>query len=109
MSYTEKVFDFLPPGGQFQNLVGGVLGDSVITVTKMIHHINSTQAIYTITTPYEGFAGPVFLVADSAFTWGGTGNIATTSMAAASMIANHAYGFIYDRVQGKWYPLAETK
>lgn len=101
---TEKSFDFLPPGGQFQNLIGSDVG-TVVTSTlapdKMVIHIKTTATINTITPPHEGFVGPLYLVADSAFAIGGTGNIATTQ--GTPKVAAHAYGFIYDRVTAKWY------
>lgn len=103
---AEAPFDFLPPGGQFQNLVGlpvGTLSTADFTPTKMIHHVVSTFAFTTIVKPHEGYAGPLYLIADSLFTWTSAGNIIAGN--ATTLIANHAYGFIYDRFTAKWYPL----
>lgn len=98
--------DFVPPGGQFANVVGPKLNSVVIAPTKMIHHFNTTAAITTITPPHEGFSGPIYLIADSVFTWTTTGNIAAPQ--ATTISANNAYSFIYDRVAGKWYPVDMT-
>ncbi len=101
---AEKPYDLLPPGGQFQDLVGpSFAGSTVVTISKMIHHVLSTAQLSTIVPPHEGFAGPVYLVADSLYTLTTGGNIAATF--ATVIQANHAYGFIYDQKRGKWYPL----
>ncbi len=101
---AEKPFDFLPPGGQFQNVIGtpvGTIVTSTLAPDKMVVHILTTQTINTITPPHEGYTGPLYLVADSVFVIGGTGNIATTQ--GTPKVAGHAYAFIYDRAAGKWY------
>jgi len=102
----ENPYDFLPPGGQFQNVVGSKLDSTVIAPDRMVHHYITTATITTITPPHEGFTGPVYLIADSVFNWTTSGNIAAPR--ATTIIANQAYGFLYDRVTGKWYPLCMT-
>lgn len=104
---AEKPYDFLPPGGQFQNLIGSDIATvvtSTIAPDKMVHHVKTSATINTITPPHEGYTGPLYLIADSVFAVGGTGNIASTQNTVK--VANHAYGFLYDRVAGKWYELA---
>lgn len=103
---AEKPFDFLPPGGQFQNLVD-VPVITVVTSTvaplRMVQHIITSMTINTITPPHTGYVGPLYLIADSAFAIGGTGNIATTQ--GTPKVVGHAYGFIYDPTQAKWYEI----
>jgi len=104
---AEKPYDFKPPGGQFQGLVGlGITTagiSSVIAPDKMVVHVYTTHTIATLTPPHAGFVGPLYLVADSVFVVGGTGNIATTQ--GTPKVAGHAYGFIYDPIVGKWYEI----
>lgn len=102
----EKPFDFLPPGGQFQNLIGSDIATvltSTIAPDHMIHHVKTTASIETITPPHDGYVGPLYLIADSVFSIGGTGNVVTTQNSAK--VASHVYGFIYDKTTGKWYEL----
>ena len=101
---AENPYDFMPPGGQFNPLVGQkITAAATIAPTKMIHHVTGTTAISTITPPSVDFNGPIYLIADSVFSWtSGGGNIAAGS--ATTVVASNAYGFIYDRVAGKWYP-----
>lgn len=102
---AENPYQFMPPGGQFNDLVGANLNSVVNTVEKMVHHFVTTAEITTLNFPsgHEGFVGPVYLVADSLFKWTSSGNIAAPP--GTTLIANHAYGFIYDRKKSKWYPL----
>ena len=102
---AELPYDVLPPGGQFQNVVGANLDSVVVAPTKMIHHMVSTASITTITIPWEGFSGPVYLIADSVFSWTTSGNIAAAP--GTTLVASKAFGFIYDRVTGKWYPVGQ--
>jgi hypothetical protein len=103
---AEKPYDFRPPGGQFANLVGANLSSVVIAPDKMVHHMVSTAIITTITPPHEGFVGPIYLIADSVLNWTTSGNLGAPR--ATTAIAGHAYGFIYDRITGKWYPLGDS-
>lgn len=102
---TEKPFDFRPPGGQFSNLVGAPISTpatGLIAPDKMIHHIVSTAMITTITPPWEGFSGPLYLIADSVFNWTTANNIGAPP--GTTLLAGRHYAFLYDRVAGKWYP-----
>lgn len=102
----ENPYDFMPPGGQFNPLVGQkITAAATIAPTKMIHHVTGTTQITTITPPSVDFNGPIYLIADSVFSWTGGGNIAVQN--ASAVLANRAYSFIYDRVTGKWYGLNE--
>jgi hypothetical protein len=100
----ENPYNFMPPGGQFNDLIGDVLASAAtIAPTKMVHHVSGVAAIATITPPHEGFTGPLWLVADGAWSWTAGGNIAVASTTVAT--ANKAYPFIYDRKAAKWYPV----
>lgn len=104
MAYTEKPYDFLPPGGQFQVLVGPIVVTStVVEPTKMVTRIGTTGTISTIEPPHEGFVGPLYLIADSVFAWSTDGNIGTVQ--GTTLKAGYAYGFIYNPAEGVWYPL----
>ncbi len=102
---AENPYDFSPPGGQFSNLIGAILtAAATIAPVKMIHHITGTTAIQTITSPNtDGFSGPIYLVADSVFSWTTSGNIGAAN--ATTVVAGAAYGFIYDRANAAWYPI----
>jgi hypothetical protein len=101
---AEIPFNFMPPGGQFQDVIGNPLNaGTVIAPDHMVHHISTTAIINTITPPHEGYTGPLYLIADSLFTWTTAGNIGT--LAAAAPVVGRAYAFLYDRVTGKWYGL----
>lgn len=91
------------PGGQFTKLIGAAFNTTTPTITNYIHHVITTAAITTITPPYEGFAGPVWLIADSIISWTTSGNIA--GVAATTLVANSAYGFVYEKLTGKWHAI----
>jgi hypothetical protein len=102
-----NLYKFVPPGGIQDQLVGGVLAlgtnGTTLTPTTMVHHVSGTStALSTITPPWSDYTGPLYLIADAVFvaTTGG-GNIGTVF----TTVANNAYGFLYDRVAAKWYPL----
>lgn len=107
MAIAEPVDDFKSPGGIQNDLVGNKLtAAATIAPTKMIHHVTGTTAISTITPPYTDFNGPLFLVADSVFSWtSGGGNIGAGN--ATTVVAAQAYGFVYDRKAGKWYSIGQ--
>jgi hypothetical protein len=98
----ELPYQLQGPGGQFNDIVGGFLSGGTIAPDKMVHHINNTTAIATITPPHEGYTGPLYLVADSQFTAVSTGNIA---LAITTTVASKVYVLIYDRKTAKWYPV----
>lgn len=98
--------DFLPPGGVFQDLVGAPVNAATFTPTKMIHHVITTATITTITSPKEGFSGPIYLVADSVFAITSSGNIATPGF-GTTVVADRAFGFVYDQKKAKWYALGQ--
>lgn len=82
---------------QVQGL-GSVLpsGDSIY-VTSPIHHVSGTNVINTIEAP-GGFTGPVWLIADDAWSLGVVGNIA----AAKSPTPNSVVMVVYDG--SRWFP-----
>lgn len=90
------------PGGQFADKVGPVIASAAtIAPTKPIHHVSGTAAIATITPPWEGFAGPLILIADAIWTWTNGGNIQVAGTVTA---AGRTVTFTYDRKTLKWYP-----
>jgi hypothetical protein len=97
---------FIPAGGQFQDLVGSNVDTVTPTPTHMVHHITTDGTLTTITPPAEGFTGPIYLIADSVFDWTTSGNIAAAP--GTTLLANNAYGFLYDRRNAKWYPFGAT-
>jgi hypothetical protein len=98
-----NMFKFVPPGGIQNDLVSKLtLGTNGTTLTpdRMVNHVTGTSAaLATITPPWTDFTGPVYFVADSAFTATTSGNI----NAAFTATAGSAYGFLYDRKTAKWY------
>jgi hypothetical protein len=91
--------------GGLQNSVLGadLTSGATIAPTSLVHNVTGTAAIVTITPPWPGFAGVVYLVAQGIFTWTAGGNIA---LAGTSTAVGHAMGFLYVPTVGKWYPLA---
>lgn len=98
-------FDWLGPGDTFQNTIGQKLtAAETIVPVKRTHHVTGTTAIATITPPStDGFSGPIYLIADSVFSWLATGNIAAAN--PTTVVAGQAYGFLYDRTTAVWYPI----
>lgn len=96
-----------PAFGPFFGVKGADLTGPTVQITSPIHNVISSATITTMTPPLPGnklgFIGPVYLVASTVFSWGGTGNIATTN--ATVLQQNFAYPFIYDDTVGKWYPI----
>ena len=101
---AENIFDFMPPGGIQNSLIGQKLtAAATLAPSKMVHHVTGTTQVTTITPPHVDFTGPLYLIADSVFSWTSTGgNIAAAN--ATTVVAANAYGFLYDRVAAKWYP-----
>ena len=98
-----EVFEpFRGPGGQFNDIVGAATAGATVAPTALIHHINNTTAISTITPPYAEFSGALYLIADSQFTVTTSGNVA---LAITTTIATKVYHLIYDRKAALWYPI----
>ncbi|SRR5258706_11054248 len=93
---------FAGPGGQFADKVGPAIASAAtIAPTKPIHHVTGVAAIVNITPPWEGFSGPIELIADAIWTWTAAGNI---SVAGTVTAAGRSHRFTYDRKTAKWYP-----
>lgn len=108
MALDLKRNQLIPPGGEKQDCVGSPSILAVVTITHMIHQVQSTAAITTIVPPVErseGFAGPIYLVADSVFSWTSSGNI--TTPIGTTAVAGRAYGFIYVARSSAWKPFGE--
>jgi hypothetical protein len=102
---AETPADFANPGGLLHDVVGAkITAAATIAPTTKLHHVTGTTAISTITPPWEGFTGPLYLVADSVFSWNTGGNIGAAN--PTTVVASQAYGFLYDRKTAKWYSLA---
>jgi hypothetical protein len=101
---AENTFQFVPPGGLLWDLVGPKLtAAATIAPTHMIHHVTGTTAVTTITVPHTGFAGPLYLIADSVFSWTSAANIVQDP--STTLVAGCAYGFVYDYKAAKWSPI----
>lgn len=94
-----------PEYGPFGNVVGAQISSVTPIITSPMHHVITTAELTTLTPPINnlGFIGPTYLVADSLYKWTSSGNIAAPP--GTTLIVNHAYGFVYDRTTGKWYPI----
>lgn len=98
----DKTPFFTPPGGNFQDLIGSPIASaSTIAPDRLVHHVTGIASISTITVPYEGFSGPIYLIADGYWGWDTSGNIAT----AGAPILGQAIPFVYVPEKSKWYTL----
>ena len=88
-------------------LVGNNIDNATAQVTHPIHHVVSTVSLTTIAPPVAdlGYFGPVYLVADSVFSWTTSGNIGAAP--GTTLTAGRAHGFIWDRSTSKWYPTGQ--
>jgi len=77
---------------------------SSILVTDSLHHITGTAAIRTINSPPSFAGGPIWLVADGAWSLVTGGNIA----APATPAVGDTVEVIFDPVLKLWYPEAST-
>ena len=79
--------------GGLQNSVFGpdLASAGTIAPTGLVTNVTGAAAIVTITPPWPGFGGPIFLVAQGIFTWTAAGNIA---VAGLSTSVGRAVGFV---------------
>jgi hypothetical protein len=98
-----------PAFGPFFGVRGKDITDATPQITSPIHHVLTSVTLTTLTPPVAklGFLGPLFLIADSVFSWSPAGNIATTNATLVTLA--HAYQFIYDEVTAKWYAVGTDK
>lgn len=88
------------PGGQFNPVQGpSIASAATIAPTHKLHRITGTTQITTITRPFAGFVGPLYLLADAAMDLGTGGNIKK----ALTATADYIYSFMYDEEDGKWF------
>lgn len=94
-------------GGQMNSVVSAPelpITANVITPTGLISKVaDAGGLIKTITVPYAGFGGIIFLLAGTTpFTWDATGNIFAvgTSTAAGRMMP-----FVFNPLTQKWHAL----
>jgi len=101
-----RSFPGWPPNGEN---IGPDISTATPTATNIVHKVTTTATITTITAPYPSsgmkFIGPLYLIAGSVFSWTSSGNIAAPP--GTTLVANRAYGFIYEGDDAKWYPFGE--
>jgi hypothetical protein len=78
---------------------GGITVAATISPVNPVQLIVGTGAINTITLP-DTFSERVTLLPVSGFTWTNTGNI----FVAGTAVSGKAVDFVYDKVDGKWWP-----
>lgn len=92
---------FRTPGDVLSVVDGATIASAAtIAPTKAIHRVSGTTAIDTITVPFTGFSGPVYLVPTGVFTWTTNGNIGL----AGTAVVGKVIVFVYVPSQDKWYP-----
>lgn len=102
----ENFGGLIGPGGLQAYQQGSPLASAAsITPTHYFHEVTGIGAIETIVRPYEGFVGPLALLAQTGgWSWNTNGNIAVGSDGKA--VTGVAYLFVYNQARAKWYPLA---
>jgi len=86
-------------GDEHNQVVGAALASAdTIAPTHSYHRITGTTGIETITPPWVGFSGPLYLVFADAVTFGVTGNVAFAFTSAADEMAV----LFYNAQTGKW-------
>lgn len=94
-------------GGQLNAGVGpDIASAATIAPTYRIHRVTGAAAVVTITVPWQGFSGELWLISVGAFTWTAAGNISLVSAAAA--VPGRSYQFIYNNITALWYPQGIT-
>ena len=89
-------------GGLHNQSVGpDIASAATIAPTHQVHNVTGTAAIVTITPPWDGFCGTIWLIAAGIWTWTAAGNIGVLGTTTA---AGKAVGFVYHPRLGKWYP-----
>lgn len=85
--------------------VGKIITTTIPQLTSPVHHVGTTGTITTLLPPLAILRDvlQVVLIADSAFSWDDSGNIAAA--AGTTTCEGAAYEFIYDRNTEKWYPV----
>jgi hypothetical protein len=103
MTLADTDPNFRGPGELLQRLWGpDIASATTIAPQYYIQHVTGTTAIQTITPPYTGFVGPLYLVTDSAGSFGTSGNIKK----AQTHVAGYVYCLWYDPTEAKWYQQA---
>lgn len=105
MAYTEKPYDFLPPGGQFHHPIqqSPYITSTMFTPDRMVMFYSTDGDLTTITKPHEGYVGPLWIKAVTDFKLTTAGNLYATL--ATTCYAPYVYGFIYDETLNKWYAI----
>lgn len=99
---TDQMAQLRSPGTTEQRIVGPAIASAAtIAPTHLIHEVTGTTQVTTITPPYTGFAGLLFLIWTNANPGGvGTGgNIAAALDPAQNKMTVHAY----HPELAKWY------
>src|SRR5258706_13741031 len=93
---------FAGPGGMLADKVGPPIASAAtIAPTRPVHHVTGVAAIVTITPPWEGFSGPIMLIADAIWTWTAAGNI---FVGRTPTTARRGFVFLFDKKTSKMHP-----
>lgn len=94
--------------GPHHTEIGPAINSATPNATHPIHHVITTATLTTIYPPLAILrdALELVLIADSAFSWDASGNIANVN--GTTLCLDSAVIFIYDRQTGKWYPVMGT-
>jgi hypothetical protein len=99
VEYPER---FMNVGGRQHTVVGATLASAAtIAPTHGFHIVSGTTEITTITIPYEGFAGCIWLIPSGAWTFATGGNIAK----AITAVENAPVCVVYNQQTALWYPM----
>jgi len=102
MSEYDSFENFREPGGLQKSVWGLTLASAAtIAPTHKCHIVSGTAEIATITVPWTGVQGVIYLVASGAWTTATSGNIAK----AITAVANAVVPMVYNPVTAKWYPI----
>lgn len=89
-------------GGLLNSVVGqDIASAATIAPTHKFTRITGTTNIDTMTLPWDGFVGPLYLLADAAMAITTSGNFKK----ALTATADYVYGFMYDQTDGKWFQI----
>jgi hypothetical protein len=97
-----------PTFGPAVNEVGADISTATPEIKSPVHHVITTASLTTLTPPpaiLHNIVGPLYLIADSVFSWTTTGNIARGP--GTTLVVGRAYSFIYQKSTGKWYPMGQ--
>jgi hypothetical protein len=118
-SLTDAIWGLVHQTNDSVQTVGRVLDSTTnpqptaITPEHPIHHVSGAGSIETINPPAplltsersSGFSGPIFLIADGAWSLVTPATIAGNIATAATATVGKVLVVVYDPVQKLWYPV----